>query len=62
MIRSTGQFQGIIMTFSWMLNKLRELPNPVFWSLISAQVFVPGMITRASDDPNVADRSRLNVN
>jgi hypothetical protein len=57
-IRGTDQFQGIIMTFSWTLNKIRDLPNPVPWSLISAQVFVSENITRASDDPNVADRSR----
>jgi hypothetical protein len=37
---------------------IRELLNPVFWSLISAQVFVPEMFTRALDDPNVADRFR----
>ena len=46
------------MTFYWMLNKIRELPNPLLCSLVSAQVFVPEMITRASDDPNVAERSR----
>jgi len=38
--------------------QIRELLNPVFWSLISTQVFVPEMFTRALDDPNVADRSR----
>jgi len=46
------------MIFSWMLNRIRELPNPVLWSLRIAQVFVPEMIKRASGDPNVADRSR----
>ena len=58
MIRDTGHFKGIIMTFSWTPNKIRELPNPLLWSLTSAQVFVPEMITKASDDPNLADRSR----
>jgi hypothetical protein len=57
-ISGTGQLQGIIMTFSWMLNKIRDLPNPLLWSVISAQVFAPEMIARASDDPNVVERSR----
>jgi hypothetical protein len=58
MVRGTGQLQSIIMTFSRMLNTIQELLNPLLWSVISAQVFAPEMIARASDDPNVVERSR----
>jgi hypothetical protein len=55
MIRGTGQFQGIIMIFSAMLNKTRESPNPVLWYSTSAQEFVPEIIMRDLEGTNVAD-------